>query len=464
MDFAARRRRLLASLQEPCLLASGGALSRNYPANAFPFRADSNFLYFFERPEAGMAAFLDPADGSVHLFAPARTVEDALWHGELEPFEALRARHRVDQVLGVEQLEDHVRRLAKGRTVHALAVADPKWTARAAALTGRDLRFDDAALIGSPVLVDAIARLRLRKDAGELAEIERAAEVTAAAHLAAIRHTRVGVTEQELAGQVEGTFARAGCVPAYQTILSARSEVLHNHGHEGVVQAGDLLLLDGGAEVASGYCADVTRCWPASGAFSPEAREVYELVLRAQLAAIAAVKPGLRFRDLHLRCARVLAEGLRAMGLLRGSPDALVEAGAHALFFPHGLGHQLGLDVHDLEAFGDRVLYPQRQRSTQFGTAYLRMDMDLDEGMTFTVEPGVYFVPAILRAPTFRAQFAAMVDFDAAERFLALNGGRGLGGVRIEDDVVVTRDGCHVLTGAIPKARAEIEALVGTHG
>jgi Xaa-Pro aminopeptidase len=272
------------------------------------------------------------------------------------------------------------------------------------------------------------------------------------------------VSEQLLTGHVEGAFAKGGCVPAYNTILSVRGEVLHNNAHEGTLQAGDVVLLDAGPESSiSGYCNDVTRCWPVGGPFSPEGRDVYDLVLKAELAGIAAVKPGARYRDLHLLACRVLAEGLVSMGLLTGSVDGLVESGAHAMFFPHGLGHQLGLDVHDLEAFGDRIHYPNgRTRSTQFGTGYLRMDMDLKAGMTFTIEPGLYFVPAILRSKQFREQFKGQVQFDKAERFLAMNGGRGFGGIRIEDDVHCTDAGAEVITAAIPKARAEIEALVGT--
>jgi Xaa-Pro aminopeptidase len=312
--------------------------------------------------------------------------------------------------------------------------------------------------------VDAIAALRLRKGPEEVAELRRLVPITREAHELAMRHSRPGVSEQVLAGHVEGVFARAGCVPAYGTILSVRGEVLHNHGHRNVLQAGDVVLCDAGPEAAaSGYCNDVTRCWPVGGHFTPEARDVYELVLRCELDAIAQVRPGVRYRDLHLRACRVLAEGLVDLGLLRGSAEGLVEQGAHAVFFPHGLGHLLGLDVHDLEVFGDRVHYPGgRQRSAQFGTANLRMDLDLAPGMTFTIEPGLYFVPAILHHPELRTRFGGAVRWDAAERYLALNQGRGLGGVRIEDDVLCTADGVEVLTAAIPRTVAEVERLAGS--
>ncbi len=462
MTFVQRREKLLAALTRPTVLFSGAALPRNYPANTFPFRADSNFLYFFSKPEPGSAALFDPADKSVTLFLPERTLDDALWHGALESFEDAKGRHGVDRVAAIEHLEEHVERQAKGRQVDSLAVADFRATSRARAITGADLVFDDPKRVGRGELLDAIAALRLRKDGHELAEMRATAVVTREAHLAAMRASKPGVKEELLAGLVEGAFARHGCVQAYGTILSVRGEVLHNHHHANTLATNDVVLLDAGAEAESGYCSDVTRCWPVGGAFTPEGRDLYELVLKAELHAISQVKPGVRYRDLHLSASRVLAQGLIDLGLLIGHADALVEAGAHAVFFPHGLGHQIGLDVHDLEAFGDRIHYPHgRTRSTQFGLSALRQDLDLVEGMVFSIEPGLYFVPAILRSPQLRATFKGQVDFDRAERYLSMNGGRGFGGIRIEDDVLCTATGAEVLTHAIPKARAEIEALVG---
>lgn len=459
--FAQRRAALLKRLDRPLVLFAGGFISRNYPANVFPFRADGTFLYYFDAPEPGSAAFFDPADGTVTLLLPKRSLEDALWHGEVESFAHAKARHQVSDVAEVEGLEAFVGAKAKGRQVDSLAVADWKATERARAITGQDLAFDSATRLGRPEVIDAIAAQRLIKDATEVAHMRATAKVTHEAHVAAMRATKAGVTEQLLAGEVEGVFARHGCVAAYNTILSVRGEVLHNHAHGNTLATGDMVLLDAGAEGAHGYCSDVTRCWPV-GSFGPEAKDIYDLVLASEVFAIGQVKPGLRYRDLHLAASRVLAQGLVDLGLLKGAPDALVEAGAHAVFFPHGLGHQLGLDVHDMEAFGDRVHYPGgRTRSAQFGLAYLRMDLDLKEGMTFTIEPGLYFVPAILRSAELRERFASQVNFDRAEKFLSMNQGRGFGGIRIEDDVLCTASGAEVLTAAIPKTRAELEAVLG---
>ena len=461
--FRRRRDQLLDNLDQPLLLMAGGNRARNYPDNPYPYRPDSNWLAFFAEAEPGGAALFDPADRSVRLFLPERTAAGALWHGAEPSFEEMRDKLGVTEVLAVEKLAEGVSDLAGGRAVDGVATADSYATETARAITGQDLAFADAEKIARPDVIQALGQLRVCKDAEEIAEMRKTAEVTREAHTAAMAHTRAGILEQELAGIVEGCFARHGCVPAYNTILSVRGEVLHNHSHHNVLADTDIVLLDGGAENPTGYCSDVTRSWPVSGTFSPEAREIYDIVLRAEVAAIEAVRPGVRYRDLHLTSAAVIAEGLVDMGLLKGNPDSLVEAGAHALFFPHGVGHLIGLDVHDMEAFGDAIAYPPgRQRSEQFGLGYLRLDIDLQPGMTFTIEPGIYFVPAILQDAEKRAQFAGQVDFDRAEKFANMHGGRGFGGIRIEDDVLCTAEGHEVLTASTPKEREAVESLVGS--
>ncbi len=466
VDHLVRRRgEFLESIGRPVLLMSGGALPRNYPQNVFPYRADSSFLFFFGEAEPDSAAFFDPEDHTVILFLQDRTSEAALWHGPVPGFEEMRARHGVTRVLSVSDLKSSVQKLAHGRKVGSIAVADPKATARAREITKEKLCFESPADHGDLEAIDAVSRLRLKRSEEEIGEMRAAARVTREAHTLAMAQTRPGVHERQLAGVVEGCFVRHGCVTAYNTILSVRGEILHIIHQVHVAGEGDLLLLDAGAEVKSGYCADVTRTWPVSGRFSAEQRAVYEIVLRANLECIGLVKPGHRYRDIHLHAARTVAEGLVSLGLLRGNVDALVETGAHALFFPHGVGHLLGLDVHDMEAFGDRIAYPGgRKRSSQFGTAYLRLDRDLEPGNCMTIEPGIYFVPAILHDPSFREQFRDQVDFDRAEQFLRMNQGRGFGGIRIEDDVLTTASGAEVLTARIAKTVEEVESIACSAG
>jgi Xaa-Pro aminopeptidase len=460
-----RRAEFLAAIDGPVLLMAGGWIPRNYPANWQPFRADSTFLFFFAEPEPNAAALFDPKDESVTLFLDERTQADALWHGAVPSFADVKKKAGVDAVVARAQLATAVKKKAGRRTVGTIAIADPRATAEAMAITGERLDFFDSARVGDADLIQAIARLRNHRHPDEIAEMRQAAAITREAHTVAMARTRPGIYEQELVGHVEGTFARHGCVAAYNTILSVRGEVLHNHAHGNLLKETDLVLLDAGAERASGYCADVTRTWPANGHFSPEARDVYDVVLAAEKAAIAAVRPGVRYREVHRTASRVIADGLSQMGLLHGDADELVDSGAHAMFFPHGVGHLLGLDVHDMETFGDAIAYaPGRKRSEQFGTAYLRLDLDLEPGMCFTIEPGVYFVPAILRDAQFKKRFKGQVDFARAEQFLSMNSLRGFGGIRIEDDVVCTENGHEVLTAATPKERLAVEALVGSAG
>jgi Xaa-Pro aminopeptidase len=460
--YRARRDEFLARLDGPALLFAGGPRARNYPDNTYPYRADSHFLFFFPHPEPGAAAFFEPEEGTVTLYLPARTLQDALWAGPVPSFDEMRESLRVDGIVALTEMEDDVRRRANGRTVGSVAVADSRTLAKARRITGGDLVYGDPArTCSTDALRDALAALRLRKRGPEIDELRRAAGISADGFRDAMASTRPGVTEGQLHGVLEGAFLRGGGEPGFTSIVTVRGEVLHNQSRGGTLEDGDLVLVDAGAEVRSGYGADVTRAWPANGRFSPGQRDVYELVLAAEKAAIDAVRPGVRYRDVHLTAARVLAAGLVDLGLLRGDADTLVERGAHALFFPHGVGHLLGLDTHDLESFGDAVLYAGRTRSTQFGTAFLRIDLDLEEGMVVTVEPGCYFVPGILRGAEFRRDFADVADFDATERWLETNDGRGFGGVRIEDDVLVTADGRDVLTAGLVKEIADVEAAVG---
>ena len=461
--FKLRRKQFLAAIDTPVLLMAGDWIPRNYPANPGPFRADSTFLFFFPDPEPNAAALFDPKDKSVTLFLNERTAADALWHGPSSSFAALKRQLGVTRVAKRSELADVVKRQLGRRKARTVAIADHRATAEAKKVCGDKVEFADASKIGDPDLLLAIAKLRNHRLPEEVKEMRLAAKITRDAHKTAMAHTRPGVGEQELYGHVEGTFAKHGCVQAYGTILSVRGEVLHNHDHSNEVRRGDLVLLDAGAELRSGYCGDVTRTWPANGRFNASQRDIYDIVLAAEETAIAMIKPGVRYGDLHFTAARVIADGLTQLGLMHGGADDLVESGAHAVFFPHGLGHLIGLDVHDMEGFGDLIHYPPgRTRSQQFGAAFLRLDVDMEPGMYVTVEPGIYFVPPILQDAEIRKQFRGQVDFSKAERFLKMNGGRGFGGVRIEDDVMCTERGHDVLTSDVPKERAALEALVGS--
>ncbi|MFO0578334.1 MAG: aminopeptidase P family protein [Polyangia bacterium] len=434
-----RRRELSRRLGgAPILVTAGRAPSRNYPANQYDFRACSHFLYLVGLPLPDAALLLNHCEaGRSTLFVPPPAEDDALWHGELPSLDALRALTGVDAVRPIDELQPELDKLERLSAVTRLPLPQSP--------SARD---EELAL--------GVIELRLRHDACAVRELRRAAAVTTAAHAAGMRATRVGATVASVRAAMEERVLAADFTMAYPPIVTTRGEILHCYDRSGTLSAGDLLLADVGAESDTGWASDVTRTWPATGRFSPSQRAVYELVLAAQRDAIAAVRPGVRYRDVHLVACRTLCRGLVDEGLLSGQVDGLVERGAHALFFPHGVGHLLGLDVHDMEDLGDRAGYaPGRRRSSQFGLAYLRLDRDLTPGMAVTIEPGLYFVPAILQRAKLTAPFADCFHPERLSRFADVRG------IRIEDDVLVTETGSEVLTADIPKTVAAVEAAVG---
>lgn len=444
--FRRRRAQLATRVPGPILLVGNGERARNLPMNKVPFRQDSTFLYYTGCTIPGAAALL--VDGGYELFLPDPEPDDALWHGTRSvSLEDLGA----DVIRPPSALEDRARPL-RPRT---LAVPDDARAALASRIAGVPLAYgiDN----GDEQLIDAIIAMRRAKEPCEIAEIKEAARITAIAFRAVTRATRPGSHERSLWTLFEAVLRMGGCTTGYDTILTQSGEILHNHDHTQELWAGRMLLLDGGGEVASGYGVDITRTWPVSGRFDTQQRAAYEAVLEAQLASIALCTVGTRYREVHDRSSLTLARFLCDEGLIRGTPEAAVESGAHALFFPHGVGHLLGLDVHDLENFGDRPAYPPGVgRPEPFGTRYLRLDLPLEAGWVVTIEPGFYVVPAILGDPELRERFRYLVDFERAAQWV------GFGGIRIEDDVLVGPGGPEVLTRAVPKTVAEVEATIGT--
>jgi Xaa-Pro aminopeptidase len=453
--FAARRGRLAARLGSgggpavSALLASGTPRPRNYAANTFPFRATSHFLYLCGLPLRG--AYLHFDGEGFTIYAPEPDPDAALWHGEEPGLGELAA------VLGcpVKSVEALPAALA-GRPTATLPAPDLETCEALAGLLGRSVRPGTLAPLDEP-LADAMIDLRLAHDDAAVTELRAAAAATAAAHAAGMKATRPGLHERDVRAAMEAQLIARGMTVAYGSIVTVHGEVLHSEEHHNALGPRDLLLADVGAETAGGWAGDVTRTWPVSGRYSATQRDLYDVVLAAQLAVIAAVRPGARYRDLHALAARHLAEGLVALGILRGDPAELVADGVVYLLFPHGIGHLLGLDVHDMEDLGDRAGYATgRRRAGDFGVRYLRLDRDLAPGMAVTVEPGLYLVPAILNDEKLAAR-ARVGDRLDRSRLAQFDDVRG---IRIEDDVLVTATGHEVLTAAIPKTREAIESVM----
>ncbi|HEX2659295.1 MAG TPA: aminopeptidase P family protein, partial [Polyangia bacterium] len=417
--------------------------------NTFAFRPHSHFLYFFGWGVPGAAALFD--HGRVTVYAPEPDADDALWSGPQRSLADLQASLGVP-VAPLAALPATLDR----RSAATLPAPDAPSREQQTALLDRPIlpgRFSDA----DAALADAVIALRLHHDDAAVAELREAAAITALAHQAGMRATRAGVRESVVRAAMEAELIAQGCGTAYGSIVTVHGEILHNETHTNVLAEGDLLLADVGAETPGGWAGDVTRTWPVSARYSPEQADIYNVVLAAQRAAIEAVRPGVRYRDLHLKATETIARGLVDLGILRGDPNERAHDGCTALFFPHGVGHLLGLDVHDMEDLGDRAGYgPGRARATTPGLRYLRLDRDLAAGMAVTIEPGIYFVPAMLDDAGTRKALSDRVNWSRVDQV------RGLRGIRIEDDVLVTATGADVLTAAIPKRIDEIETITAS--
>ncbi len=445
--FVERRRRLQSGLSGPALIVAGLSEPRNFAGNRYPFRAASHFLYLVGVPLEGAALLVDPHGATLYAHPP--DPDEALWTGPQPELAELASR-----------LELEVRPIDELRPPDGTATLPPQdvecafWLSD---LLGRDV--DPGAgdeLEGADLaLADTMIELRLRHDQAAVDQLRQAAEVTVLAHRAGMAATRPGLHEAAVRASMEASIIGSGMTCSYNSIVTVHGEVLHNERHDHVLGDADLLLADVGAETPEGWAGDVTRCWPVSGRFSDTQRALYECVLAGQLAAIDAVRPGVRYLDVHRAAGRRIVEGLIDLGIFNGDADDLYHRGAAALFFPHGVGHLLGLDVHDMEDLGDRAGYAEgRERSTTPGDRYLRLDRDLSPGMAVTIEPGFYQIPALLSDPDEVGDLESALDRTALERFADVRG------IRIEDDVLVTDDGCEVLTRDVPKSVGEVEKAV----
>jgi Xaa-Pro aminopeptidase len=448
IDTLRLRRQQLANLIDfPAILWSGSNSPRNFPANSFPFRASSHFLYFAGLSLSKAAIRLEA--GKLELFIDDPSLSSALWHGEMPTREEIAQKIGADVARPMAELESWVEDAA------TLAVQDAAtWTQQSQLLNRWVLPQSPPQGIDLE-LAKAIASLRLTHDEAALTQLRKAAAITVKAHKVGMAATPKAKLEAEVRAAMEGLIIAHNMTTSYNSIVTVHGEVLHNEQYHHPLQPGDLLLADVGAETETGWAGDVTRTWPVSGKFSSTQRDIYNVVLAAHDACIAKIQPGVEYADIHLLAATVIAEGLVELGILQGNPQDLVEMDAHALFFPHGIGHLVGLDVHDMEDLGDLAGYEEgRQRSDRFGLSYLRLNRPLRPGMLVTIEPGFYQVPAILNDANVRSKYQNVVNWQRLSQFADVRG------IRIEDDVLVTTEGSEVLTAALPNDADSVENLV----
>ncbi|MDR0509694.1 MAG: aminopeptidase P family protein [Rikenellaceae bacterium] len=457
-SYIARReglRRLMATEKGIVVLPGNVESPMNYPSNCYHFRQDSTFLYLFGLNLPGLCGVIDLDQGTETIFGDDLSMDDIIWTGPQPSVAELAARAGVNRAQPLKELAATVADAArKGRRVHFLPPYRAKTAIQLAELL--NVRLDGLKGGESVELALAVVELRSVKSAEELEQLEDAARIGYAMHAAAMRMCRPGGTEAEIAGEIEGIAMKMGAGTSFASIVSQNGETLHNHSHYQQLAEGRLLLVDAGAENAMNYCSDYTRTLPVGGRFSAMQREIYQIVLDANNLGQKLAAPGRLYRDVHLAAMHAIVDGLKALGLMRGDTQEAVAAGAHALFMPHGLGHMMGLDVHDMENIGEKYVGYDRetQRSTQQGLASLRMGRRLGEGMTMTVEPGIYFIPAYIAKWRAEGRCAEFIDFAALERYA------DFGGIRIEDNIAITSDGCRLIGKRLPATIAEIEEFM----
>ena len=448
-----RRKMLRNLLGDGIILIPGNEeSSMNYRANTYHFRQDSSFLYFFGIDKPGFYGVCDVDNDKDILYGNDFDIDDIIWMGEQPAVSDLAAGVGIESSASINDLGDILKKALKsGRKVHLLP---PYRGDHMLALT-KLMGVDDEGLtkLVSQELIAAVVKLRSIKDQYEISEIEKAVDVAWIMHTTAMKMAFPGNYERELAGAIEGIALSHGGPVSFPVILSMDGQTLHNHYHGNELHEGRMVVCDAGAETAMCYASDITRTFPVGGKFSTRQSDIYNIVLKANMETIKASIPGRTYREVHLMAARIIAGGLKELGLMKGDLDEAVALGAHALFFPHGLGHMLGLDVHDMEGLGENYVgYNESlKRSEQFGLAYLRLGRELEPGFVVTNEPGCYFIPALIDQWKGEQKHAQFINYDQVEKY------RGFGGVRIEDDVLITESGSKVLGTPIPKTVDEVE-------
>lgn len=453
--YSGRRLRLAQTVSNGIILLLGNSEAPcNYPGNCYKFRQDSTFLYYVGLNDPDMALVLDTDSGEEILFGNDVDIDDIIWMGPQPSVSEKAASSGIAGCRPFLQLEKYIaEQTAHGRKVHFL----PPYRNYNKILLNQLLGIPIPALKenASPELVQAVIEMRLVKEQCEIEQIEDACAIGYAMHYTAMKMAKLGMREQELYGIMEGIAHSHGYLTSFPTILSQNGETLHNHSHHQILTEGRMIVIDAGAENMMNYCSDFTRTIPSSGKFTQAQKEVYRIVAAGNNLALSMARPGITYKDVHLAVCRLLAQGLKEMGLIKGDVDEAVASGAHALFMPHGLGHNLGLDVHDMEDLGeDRVGYDSKHvRSSQFGLAALRMARELEPGQVITDEPGIYFIPALIDKWQAEGTNKDFINFGELKHF------RQFGGIRLEDDLLITAEGCRLLGAKrLPITPEDVEA------
>lgn len=423
----------------------------NYEDNTFRYRQDSTFLYYFGLSFAGLSAIIDVDEDREIIFGDELTIDHIVWMGTQPTLHEKAAAVGITETRPAAELATYLHRVVqKGEMIHYL----PPYRAEHKLKLMDWLGIPPARQEGSVPLIQAIVSQRNYKSEEEIAEIEKACNVTADMHITAMKVIRPGMYEYEVVAEMNRIAEMNNCELSFATIATINGQTLHNHYHGNRIKSGDLFLIDAGAELPSGYCGDMSSTVPADKTFTARQRAVYEIQNRMHLASVQALRPGIPYMDVYDLSAQVMVEGLKDLGLMKGNAEDAVREGAHALFYPHGLGHMMGLDVHDMENFGELwVGYNGQPKSTQFGRKSQRLAIPLEPGFVHTVEPGIYFIPELIDLWRGQHKFTDFINYDEVEKY------RNFGGIRNEEDYLITETGARRLGKKIPLTPEEVEAL-----
>jgi Xaa-Pro aminopeptidase len=452
--YIERRKTLKEKVGKGLILLFGNEeSSMNYTDNTYPFRQDSTFLYYFGIQQPELVAVIDIENDHDIIFGTEYTVEDSVWMGPQPTIKEKAERCGVKTVLPPKELTALLSKAkSQGQTIHFLPLYRPEKKIQLQKLIG--IAPDEVATKCSLDLVKAVVSQREYKTAEEITEITKSVDISVDMHVAAMKSAKPGMTEAQVTAEVHKIALAAGGTISFPIIGTRNGQTLHNHYHGNTISEGDLFLIDAGYENQMSYAGDLSSTFPVSKTFTSEQKEIYQLTLEAHQASIDALGVGVPFRNAHIAACTAIFDGLKTMGLTKGNTQDAIQAGAHALFFPCGTGHMMGLDVHDMEDLGEVwVGYEGQPKSTQFGLKSLRLAKPLQPGHVFTIEPGIYFIPELIDLWRSQNQFDEFINWEKVNSY------RNFGGIRNEEDFVMTENGAQLLGKPKPKTIAEIEAI-----
>lgn len=448
-----RRNQLKKQFNTGILLFLGNEESgMNYEDNTYPFRQDSSFLYYFGLDYPGLIGVIDLDENKDYIFGDDLTIDHIVWMGS-QP--TIKERSEKAGIKNTGPLKEGIKLIqtakSKKRNIHFLPAYRPEHQIKL--YNWLEVPINETNKHASTDLIVAVGEQRNVKSKEEIEQLEQIVSVTADMHFAAMRYAKPGMTEAQVAAKVHEVALAAGGNISFPIIATINGQTLHNHYHGNTIKEGDLFLLDAGAENKLHYAGDMSSTFPVSQKFTERQKEIYQIALNAHNAAIDALKPGVNYKEIHFTAARKIFDGLKELGFTKGNTEEAVEAGAHALFFPCGTGHLMGLDVHDMENLGEQYVgYAGEPKSTLFGLKSLRLGRELKPGYVLTIEPGIYFIPELIDLWKSQNKFTEFINYDKVEKY------KDFSGTRNEEDVLITEKGHKILGKPLAKTIEDVEA------